>query len=414
MNWPKDRIAVAALGNLVDSTTSFEVCDNYYVLGADELKWGFPLNLVKRKIVSGPLRVQQATDSNRLPKRNNFRAKISSEWVMPPLLRLGVYELLHEIELSPALLNWMREFDPDVIYAQAHTRHRAIFCTKVQRGLKKPMAFHMMDDWLEMVKHESVFGSYWERRSNEDFVDMLKHTSLHLSISDGMAKEYKRRYGFDFRTFHNPIQLDFWRKGQKASYNLARDPEILYAGRIGLGINESLELMANVIDQLNSERGLSIRFVLQVPERTNWMANYTCITFRAPVPYEELPDRFGAADILYLPYDFSPKSLSFIRYSMPTKASEYMISGTPILILAPLDTALSDYAREFNWAQVVGENNEKALKSALLELLEDVQLRKTLAANAISVAEKRHDAEIVREELRNLLENLASVSPPKE
>lgn len=101
----------------------------------------------------------------------------------------------------------------------------------------------------------------------------------------------------------------------------------------------------------------------------DWMENFECVSYREPVPYAELPHKFGEADILYLPYDFSEKSLRFIRYSMPTKASEYMVSGTPVLIFAPSDTALARYAEEYRWAKVVTENNLDSLKEALLVLL---------------------------------------------
>ena len=41
--------------------------------------------------------------------------------------------------------------------------------------------------------------------------------------------------------------------------------------------------------------------------------------------------------------DFDKKSISFLKYSMPTKASEYMISGTPVLVYSHGETAVSKF-----------------------------------------------------------------------
>jgi hypothetical protein len=45
--------------------------------------------------------------------------------------------------------------------------------------------------------------------------------------------------------------------------------------------------------------------------------------------YADLPEIYSSADILVIANDFDEKAICFLRYSMPTKASEYMISGTP-------------------------------------------------------------------------------------
>src|SRR5690606_19448166 len=142
-----------------------------------------------------------------------------------------------------------------------------------------------------------------------------------------MAIEYKKRYGYDFFTFHNPIDLSFWKKGQRKNYELGKETTILYAGRVGLGIEKSLKMMAKAVMILNKELNVSIKFVLQVKGKPDWIGKFSCVEHRSFLSYEELPYKFAEADILYLPYDFSVNAISFIKYSMPTKASEYMISG---------------------------------------------------------------------------------------
>ena len=161
--------------------------------------------------------------------------------------------------------------------------------------------------------------------------------------------------------------------------------------------------MAKAITALNRELNTSIKFVLQVSQKPSWTNKYECVVHRSFVPYEELPMKFAGADILYLPYDFSAKAHNFIKYSMPTKASEYMISGTPILICAPRDTAIVDYATRYRWAKVVTENNQEALTASLKSLILNQEERQKIAQTAIQLAENRHDAVKVRRDFKDAL-----------
>lgn len=401
--WPKDRIAVAGLSGLIDFNTKTDICDTYYQLGSEEVSWKWPLSVVKRKYFSGLVNFTKDKQQIHIPKKAKWRSNLGIEYVDPFLIKTGLYEALYRIDLSDRFKQWLKDYDPDIIYAQAQNRGRTLFCTRVQRFLGKPMVFHMMDDWLELVKEQGLFGDYWYRKANADFREMLRHCSLHLAISDGMATEYKRRYGFDFKAFHNPIEYEFWHKGQKQSYDLGTPPTVLYAGRTGLGIEASLILMAKAIDQINRNHGLGIKFVLQSSSEIEWAAEYGFVERRAFVAYDDLPFRFGEADVLFLPYDFNKKAVSFIKYSMPTKASEYMASGTPILILAPEETALSKYARDWQWAELIVENTVEKLAYGLLNLITDIKKRQALGVRAASLANERHEAGRVRELFRKEL-----------
>jgi glycosyltransferase involved in cell wall biosynthesis len=91
---------------------------------------------------------------------------------------------------------------------------------------------------------------------------------------------------------------------------------------------------------------------------------------------------------------------------MPTKASEYMISGTPIIIFAPEVTAIVKYAKEYGWAKVVTENQIEDLSKAIEELIQDPLSREKFAKNAIAIAENNHDAKIVTSKFREAISSL--------
>ncbi len=59
--WPKDRIAVAATGHVLQSVST-DVCDTYYLLGKEEQKWIFPFNYLQRTFPSGLMSFSKKED----------------------------------------------------------------------------------------------------------------------------------------------------------------------------------------------------------------------------------------------------------------------------------------------------------------------------------------------------------------
>ncbi|MCC5939711.1 MAG: group 1 glycosyl transferase [Lunatimonas sp.] len=411
-DWDMDKLAVVCPAYLINQSTQTSICSNYYQLGSKEHRWVFPFRVIARKYYSGRVSFR-STSSERVSqvKKSPARVNFIKKYLNPTLEKLGLIHQISSYELSQELKDWIQEYNPDVLYAQAQRRENLLFCFLIQQYLQKPMVFHMMDDWVEWIPKGSILGRNWYRQIDYDFRKVLANTTLHLSISDLMGEEYEKRYGYRFQTFHNPINLEFWKSGQRSSYDLSSSPEILYAGRIGLGISNSLKLMAEAVSFLNHTFGLDLRFVIQSSESEDWMTEFEAVEHRAFVPYEELPMRFGQADILFLPYEFSEESVKFFKYSMPTKASEYMISGTPVLIFSPDEMALVTYAKHYQWARVVTEPSSEALCGALHQLLLQKQERQRLAATAMSIASLRHDGVVVRREFMEQLVQLAKNNP---
>jgi glycosyltransferase involved in cell wall biosynthesis len=248
-----------------------------------------------------------------------------------------------------------------------------------------------MDDW-QVVLTNGLFKKYRDKKVDTALRELLERSSLLLSICDEMSIEYKERYNKDFIPFHNPVELDFWKPYQKKNYDLTNSPTLLYAGRIGLGIDSSLKTFAKAIDQVNEESNMSATFVLQThpKEKPDWLIDYKCIQHQSFVPYQELPKVMSNADFMVLPYDFAEKPLKYIRLSMPTKASEYMISGTPIIVFGPEETAIVKYAQKSGWAKVIVENKVEVVAKAIKQLFENKDERRRIAQNAIQVAERKH------------------------
>ena len=320
----------------------------------------------------------------------------------------GLFHTFSRIKLSPKFCTWLKEFNPDIIYAQGQDRNRIILSLLIHSYLKKPIVYHMMDDWPSLIKNNGLFKKYWYNKIDRDLRKLLNESSLLMGISDSMAKEYKIRYNKNFITFHNPVQIDFWKQYQRNYYELPEQPTILYAGRIGLGIDKSLEQIAKSIDLLNEKYDLCLKFNLQVAEIPMWTAKYKCVKVYNFVQYSQLPKTFSEADFLILPYDFSKESIRYIQYSMPTKAPEYMISGTPIIIFSPKSTALVKYAEKYQWAQLITENTVQSLSQGIKALIDNKELRIKIASNAKRIAEEKHNSFTVSNNFKKLICSIAN------
>ncbi len=394
--WDRDKLAVACSRYLLLDNIDTEICNTYYQLGEQEDYYLFPLSLIKRKYPSGlvQFKTKERIQDLSIPK-SSLREKLIMNYFIPFLKYTGLVHFTSKMNLSRQLREWLDEYQPEVIYIQAFSLKELHFSIAVCEYLNKPMVFHMMDDWPSVISHKGLFKNYWSKRIDTALRDLLDRCDLLMSIGDYMSEAYWERYHKRFIPFHNPIKATFWQQYQKSSYELSAHPLILYTGRIGLGIDDSLRNLAEVLQEINQEHKLELKLKIQSAVPPNWIKKYSCIEYGSFVPYEQLPAVLSGADILFLPHDFDPEAIKFFKLSMPTKASEFMASGTPILVVGPEETAIVKYPKDHHWAAVVTEEDTKKLKTKVIELINNKDYRADVAGNAKELVFKRHDAAVV-------------------
>jgi glycosyltransferase involved in cell wall biosynthesis len=401
--WDKENIAVAAqdIYNL-----NFEVCDKYYQLGSHEIKRRFPFNLNRwgKPIKSGLLNAPKISGASS-HTTNEAKKSVQKNVYLGLLHFTGLYHYKSRYKISNEFLKWVKEYSPDIIYSQLSTIELIDFVQELRQILKLPVAIHIMDDWPLTISKKGLFQTYWKKNIDKKFRSLLKDSKVFLSISEAMSEEYYNRYGYNFIPFHNPIDLKFWGLFSKSDYDFEGNFKILYAGRIGPGIKNCFFDMAEAIKSLIA-KGLKIEFIIQstsIDPILDELAKFDFIKLNASVPYNELPKIFSGADLLLLPNDFDSKSVSFLRYSMPTKASEYMISSTPILLYSSIETAITSHALKYNWAYVVSEKNKKLLETSIEELYNNKELRSKLGTVAREYAINNYNSVMIREQFRKSL-----------
>jgi glycosyltransferase involved in cell wall biosynthesis len=403
-DWPIENLALASTSN-IRLNADFTICNNYYQLGYNGKLHPFPINIILPRIKCGPVEdfvPRKTADSQQLSggKYKNFYRIL-----LRMLVVTGIYNFLYKLKITDDFKKWIVEFNPDIIYSQLASLEMIRFVNDLQKLTKKSVAIHIMDDWLSAINKPSLLYFYWKKVFKTDFHELQMQSSVLMSIGEAMSEEYKIRYSREFIPFHNPIDINKWIPYSKKDWSSHDHFKILYAGRVGLGMKASIIDIARVVNSL-SRRYSNLIFEIQtineseLTKTIDFNEHVICVK---PVAYSKLPEKFAAADLLVLPVDFDERSIRFLKYSFQTKISEYMISGTPVLVYAPAVTATARYALKYGWAYVVTDRNDAELEKAITDLISDADLRKRLGEKGKQIAKENEDSQLVREKFRTCL-----------
>jgi hypothetical protein len=228
-----------------------------------------------------------------------------------------------------------------------------------------------------------------------------------MCISEAMADEYHKRYSKSFSHFRNPIEIGQWENSRKN--NRLFSPEslrIIYTGRTYLPYFESIIDVCSVVDNLNrknSNVSLDLSPFDVNPSFLKRIRNYRGVNFYKPVESNQIPELICRYDIFLICEDFDENARKYLQFSISTRASEGMISGVPVLIYAPGESALCKYFSKTDSGCIVDERSAKKLEMEILNLWNDSGYRKHISDNAIRTAKTDSNSNFVREEFRRVL-----------
>jgi glycosyltransferase involved in cell wall biosynthesis len=411
IGWPKDHIAVAANINSF-SMYSDETYDNFYSLGKKEYLATWPLNLFQKQLPSGPSKSirQNFTSNAAQPNSSNVSSRVSFVKCFFDILHFfGLFHKLYKFSITQEFLEWVKEFNPDIIYTQLSSRSMISFVGSLNATINKRLAIHMMDDWPKTISKPGLFQKYWEKKIDLELRNLIDKADILFSISDGMSKEYFKRYHKVFIPFHNPVDLAIWLPYTKQNYNVNKPFSIKYTGRIGTAASSGIVIVCKAVHALN-EHVKWIELDIYTPDYKNKVIksveHLNGINIYQNIPYQKMPELLSQADLLLLALDFDRNSIRFAKLSMPTKTSEFMISGVPILLFCSPQLSLYQHAIENEWAYVVSVCDTNSIKHGILELYEDHDLRKRLGVTAHQFALQNYSSEKIREQFKNTLMKL--------
>lgn len=405
--WPADRLATV---HNDDEPVSDDVCRNYFKLGPPELDLAEPFASMRRFMRSTPAASTPPAEAARTPP--------------PPLAgikRLGRGllgdGLPERSQLTPRLARWIADFRPEVLYTILGTNGMMALIEAIRDRFRLPLVVHIMDDWPAALHRHGLLARR-ERAIMEDRLARLFGDAAEcIAISPAMAVAYAKRYGRPFRHFQNTVDVAHWRSSAKTDLTVKPPAEVLYIGSIFPTAQlESLVDCAQAVAALN-QAGYPMR--LSIATQPHQAARYhQRLAIHPTIRIEDtIADddafyaRLAAADALLVPVNFDAESIRFIRYSMPAKLPAYMVSGTPILVYGPRDTAQVQYADADKWGHVVATRDRAALSTGIRTVLEDDVLRRRVREAATAAAIRNHDAATVRPAFQSVLAGASRIRP---
>ena len=394
--WPKECLAT-----ITDDTVpvSMDVCSKYYFLSERERPFIRPFSWVYRQ---GKEAVSDRENTGPSAKARssifNFAKKIIGEAGIPDR---GM--------LTPELAQWIKEFQPDVIYTILGTIGYIELVEQIQKEFNLPLVVHLMDDGVTDPRKKGICGQYLRQDYNKKFRSLLKSARARIAICEDMADAYKERYGYPFVHFQHTVDIEKWARYSKQDVSISSHVRVLYTGSIYPDAQlQSLKDCCQAVIDI-SKGGVDISMEIYTPLKlfgsyAGTFPQGTALNIHDTITEDE--DFFrtlGEADILMLPVNFDNESVHFIRYSMPTKVPAYLLSGTPILVYGPESVAQVRYALKGKWGYVVSQNGVQYIKAGILELIRNKELRQRLSSTAGRVVRENHDAGIVRRQFQRVI-----------
>lgn len=296
-----------------------------------------------------------------------------------------------------------------IIVTVAHG-HFFLAASLISRFLRIPMVLLVHDFWPDF---ESRGEPFFKQVYGLFFYFALKCASRVYSISQGMQSFLKERYKVE-----SFIQMPSCEERALVKEDcLARGKNafrIIYAGNLDVAASEGVEFL---IKSLKSDF-LSHKFRVPHWELVICSKHSTAdlkmvldedesIIIKRWLNQQELAKELRGADILFLPFFSSRIQQRVICTSLPTKISDYLSSGKPILILSPSYSSLARYAKMQDFAEIVCELDSESLLKAVYTIFSDEERRNTLCENALITFKRNHLLSSQRNDFEEALSSLA-------
>lgn len=326
-------------------------------------------------------------------------------------LDTGIYELLFRPHFSHGMLDWVRDFQPDVIFAQGYNLTFTWLPIMLAHRFRLPLVYYPTDDWVASYPTVStnwvpVLSWLAHRIAAAAAHELVDRATVRLAFNRYMQKEYNHRYAKEFSVLMHGD--DATRYARALPRRLVSDG-VYSIVSTGYFDHHRWPLVCDLeyaCAQL-AAKGLHVRAFVYLVNETNevrsWAKGFRYVTLMPCPLHEDLVAVLRGADILFLPERFDD-TVKSIGCSISTKAHLFMFSGRPIIVYASPETGVARYAKEERWAAVVEREDPCLLAETIERLLTDSGACRNLILAAGDCALRNHDISEIRTRFRALLD----------
>ncbi|MCB0069545.1 MAG: DUF115 domain-containing protein, partial [Caldilineaceae bacterium] len=216
----------------------------------------------------------------------------------------------------------VRRFKPDLIVLRPTPDHLPLHWLglKLFRALDIPAVVWIVDDWPAQVQANNP---KLHTQLDRELREMLRGSSLNLSIGTAMSRAFAERYEVSFSAYANGVVPEQW---PESGSRVAGDTfKVRYAGALAENMTlESVVRVAQAVEKL-AQAGLAIVFEIKTSQLWFDRVSARFKQFgRTTIIVEDMTaDRYRAwlagADAVIIAYNFDDASRTYVQYSMANK-----------------------------------------------------------------------------------------------
>lgn len=277
---------------------------------------------------------------------------------------------------------------------------------KAKKNGMKVLVDHSIAHPTEM--YNQIFKSFNNHSSVKGFKKMTKFWDLVLKdcyegdfilVNSQYVKDSFVENGFDSKKIivaHLGIRKDFW--GLKKSYNIDKKIKLLFTG--GFGRRKGAEIIVNALEKLTQN---NVKFELNVLgtnimdiDLPDWFLNNKNIILHGHIPQEEMFSFLSSSDIYIFP--------SYVEGAAQS-LKEAMAAGLPVIATRQSGAPIKHKEN----GMLIKDNSFTELYDKIIDLSENLALRKKIGENAILTIREEHTWERYGETVKRTYEKMVNI-----
>lgn len=389
--WPKDKIAQLYL---TPDKPDFTICEKFYRIT--------DLDVLKRFIKKGSCG-SEIKKENIIPNEKEILHKNKLYIFIRNLFlkRLPIMYCIRNIvwqKVKPwndkKLEDWINEFKPEVVFFQSSNVYSVFdMVNHICNKFKTTLFMETTDDYV--TKHFSIDPFYLIdiNKMRERYQLLVNKSKYIFAISDFMAREYKEKFGGNYKVAMNSIDIS----NEVIPYKNVNNETIrlLYTGNLGLNRWKVLEKIGKVLKRLN-EKGIKAKLDIYSIDRpaNNILKRLNIknvMEYKGALDKEGLIRERNISDILLHVESFDRKNKNITRLSISTKIPECLLSERCLVVVGPSDIASIKYVKDNKIGKIIDCINDKEMENEFKEIIENREERIEYINKGKKIAKQRHD-----------------------
>lgn len=265
-------------------------------------------------------------------------------------------------------------------------------CKYVKSIIDVPLTTFITDDYIMPIKSINFISKLRRKLVYKKMKKCIKNSNLLLTISNEMAREYKKIFNKDSLVVRN--YSDALNDGENIKNAINENEiKIIYAGGVHFNRWKILSKVGEALNCYNNSKHKNVNLYVYSSQQLsrkilNSFKKYN-IKFCGGVNKDELYRIYQDANILLHVESFDRKSINATRLSFSTKIPEYMSMKKCILAIGPDEVASIKYLKDCAYCI----NNINQIEDKLEKILNQDDFRNKIALDCRKKFEKDFNEE---------------------